>query len=57
VWESVVTCSSNYAREHAAVIGMASSMQLITTRVSSGVYRGAWKITPKGISFINESED
>jgi hypothetical protein len=57
VWTSVVTVSSNFSRKHALYIGMAASMQLITTRVSSGVYRGAWNATPKGLSWLNETEE
>lgn len=57
IWTGVVTVSSNFARAHALYIGMAASMQLITTRVSSTVYRGAWNITPKGLSWLNETED
>jgi hypothetical protein len=49
--------SSNFARQQASYIAMAASMQLITTRVSSGVYRGAWNITPKGLSWLRETED
>jgi hypothetical protein len=49
--------SSNFARQQASYIAMAASMQLITTRVSSGVYRGAWNITPKGLSWLRETDD
>jgi hypothetical protein len=57
VWTSVVTVSSNFARTNALYIGMAASMQLITTRVASGVYRGAWNATPKGLAWLNETEN
>jgi len=33
---------------------MAASMQLITTRITEGVYGSTWQITAKGIRLLNE---
>lgn len=57
MWTGVVTVSSDFARQNANYVGMAASMQMITTRVAPGVYRGAWNITPKGLGWLRETEE
>lgn len=47
----------DYVRANAEVVAMAASMQLITTRVSKGTYAQAWRITTKGLTFINQQRD
>lgn len=48
---------SDYVRTHAAVVAMAASMQLITTRTGPGQYGQSWRITTKGLTFINQQRD
>jgi hypothetical protein len=55
-WKSGFTVQSNFAREEAGLVAMAASLQLITTRVSDGVYSSDWQITGKGIRLLNELE-
>lgn len=57
VWRSTVKVKSNYARLHAEYIAMAASLQLITTKVGPSTYAGAWQITGKGLSWLNEKDD
>jgi hypothetical protein len=53
-WKDGFAVSSNFAREKAGKVAMAASMQLITTRVTEGVYSSNWQITAKGIRLLNE---
>jgi hypothetical protein len=55
-WKEGFAVSSNFARQNAGHVGMAASMQLITTRVSEGIYSSNWQITAKGIRLLNELE-
>ncbi len=48
---------SDYVRTNAAVVAMAASMQLITTRLGIGRYGQSWRITTKGLTFINQQRD
>ena len=53
-WVRGFAVQSNFARKHAAYVAMSSSMQLITTRISEGLYSSTWQITAKGIRLLNE---
>jgi hypothetical protein len=53
-WKRGIAISGDFAREHAALIGMAASMQLITTW--SGVYSHRWQVTTKGLRWLNAQE-
>lgn len=55
-WQHGFTVQSDFARSNAGLVGMAASLQLITTRVSEGVYSSNWQITGKGIRLLNELE-
>jgi hypothetical protein len=55
-WKSGFTTNSDFARQQANWVAMAASMQLITTRVSEGIYSRDWQITGKGIRLLNELE-
>jgi hypothetical protein len=57
VWKQEVKVKGDFARTHADMIAMAASLSLITTRVGPNVFGGAWQITGKGLSYINETED
>lgn len=48
---------SDYARTHAQIIGMAASLNMITTKVGDNTFANAWHITQKGLAFLNEQED
>lgn len=53
-WKNGFAVQSNFARTNAGHVAMAASMQLITTRVSEGIYSSVWQITAKGIRLLNE---
>jgi hypothetical protein len=55
-WQTGFTVQSDFARKNAGHVAMAASMQLITTRVTEGVYSSIWQITAKGIRLLNELE-
>jgi hypothetical protein len=48
-----VFLKSNFARKHTSVVAMASSMGLITTRISAQTYGNMWRVTSKGLRWIN----
>jgi hypothetical protein len=53
-WSGGFTVQSDFARKNAGLVAMAASAQLLTTRVTEGVYSSNWWITPKGIRYLNE---
>jgi hypothetical protein len=55
-WQTGFTVQSDFARKNMGHVAMAASMQLITTRVTEGVYSSMWQITAKGIRLLNELE-
>lgn len=55
-WQTGFTVQSDFARANMGHVAMAASMQLITTRVTEGVYSSTWQITAKGIRLLNELE-
>lgn len=55
-WKTGFTVSSNLAKDQAALVAMAASMQLISTRVTSTVYSREWQVTGKGLRWLNETE-
>lgn len=55
-WKSGFSVQSNFFRDNAGLVAMAASMQLITTRITEGVYGSTWQITAKGIRLLNELE-
>lgn len=57
VHRSRVRVSSDYARQHAAIVGIAASMILITTRVAQNVFAAEWHITTKGLRWLKEAEE
>lgn len=48
---------SDYARNHAEIIAMAASLQLITTKVGSNKFANEWKVTPPGLVWLAETEE
>jgi hypothetical protein len=57
VWRHMVTVKSDFARKHAEYVAMAASLQLITTRITSGVFGSEWQVTSKGLRWLNETEE
>lgn len=51
------TCKSDFARRQAAYVAMAASLQLISTKVTNGIYSLEWRPTVQGLMFLNEMED
>jgi hypothetical protein len=56
-WRDGFAVSSRFAREHARLVAMAASLQLITTRVTKDVFSSEWQITSKGLRWLNEHKD
>lgn len=56
-WQQGFTVQSDYARQHAELVGMAASLQLITTRVNRDVFSRSWQITAKGHRWLNEAKE
>lgn len=56
VHEGDITVSSNFAREKALFFAMASSMGLISTKITRDVYGRVWKLTVGGLTVINGTE-
>lgn len=54
VWTCEVTTKSDFARENADYIAMASSMGLISTRIMSNVYGRNWQVTAKGLDALEK---
>jgi hypothetical protein len=50
----VVRVKSDYAREHAEIVAMAASLNMITTKTGSNQFALSWLITNKGLSWLNE---
>jgi hypothetical protein len=57
VWRETVRVKSDFARTNADIIGMAASLQLITTKVGPSTFAGAWQITSKGLVWLNEKDE
>lgn len=54
VWTCEVTTKSDFARENADYIAMASSMGLISTRIMANVYGRNWQVTAKGLDALEK---
>lgn len=48
---------SNYARDNAEIVGMAASLQLVTTKIGASKFANEWNITTKGLTWLNEKEE
>ena len=51
-----LTVSSDFARQNAAMVGMAASMGLITTKIHMNVFGRYWTPTVLGLRLLNEVE-
>jgi len=56
-WQDGFEVQSRYFREHAELVAMAASLQLITTRVNRDVFSSTWQITAKGHRWLNEAKE
>ena len=56
-YRAPISVKSDLARSEADVVAMAASMQLITTRISPQRFAQAWRITTKGLSWLNEKDE
>ena len=52
-WNAPFKTKSDFAREHADLIGMAASDGFITTRIATGLYGRDWRITAAGIKHLH----
>jgi hypothetical protein len=57
VWRNEVRVKSDYARQNAEYIAAAASAQLITTKVSKGIFSGGWEVTQLGLKYLNEVDE
>jgi hypothetical protein len=48
------TVMSDFCQRHMALVAMAASMQLITTRVEANTYGRVWRVTNKGLRWLEE---
>lgn len=51
-WKNPFTTKSDYARIWADMVGMAVSDGFITTRLATGLYDNRWKITARGLRYM-----
>lgn len=49
-WANPFTSKSNFAKEHATLIGVLASEGLLTLRHAPwGTFRNVWRVTPEGL--------
>ena len=51
-----LTLSCDFVRKHAAFVAMAASQHLISTRIDKTQYGHIWRITNKGLRWLNEQK-
>lgn len=51
------TVKSDYARREADIIAMAASLQLISTKIGAQTFTRMWRITSKGLQWLNQEDD
>jgi hypothetical protein len=56
-WVGGFSVQSSIARTHAEFVAMAASMQLITTQMDKREYSRIWRVTNKGLRWLNEMKD
>lgn len=56
VWRRPIRVKSDDARDNADVVGMAASLQMITTKVGTARFANSWHITIKGQSWLAEQD-
>jgi len=53
-WRGGFSLQGDFFRRHAEWIGMAASLNLITTRENANLYGRRWRITSKGLRWLNQ---
>jgi hypothetical protein len=53
-WKAPFTTKSDYARYFAGLVAMAASDGFITTRLATGLYDNNWKITARGLRYMEK---
>jgi hypothetical protein len=53
-WKGGFSLQGDFFRKHAEVVCMAASLNLISTRESANLYGRRWRITSKGLRWLNE---
>lgn len=51
-WKNPFKTKSDYARYAADMVAMAASDGFITTRLATGLYDNSWKITARGLRYM-----
>ena len=54
VYHDPMKVKSDYARKEAEVVAMAASLQLITTQIDAQCFARSWRVTTKGLAWLNE---
>jgi uncharacterized tellurite resistance protein B-like protein len=55
-WRTGFTVMSDIAQAHMAEVAMAASLNLITTRIDKDQFGRVWRITTKGLRWLNEEK-
>lgn len=56
-WLYGFSLQAGFARRNAAHVAMAASMQLISTQVEKAEYGRTWRVTSKGLRWLNEHKE
>lgn len=54
--KSAFSVQSDFARKEAELVAMAASLGLITTRVHRNIFSRHWRVTVKGLMFLETHE-
>jgi hypothetical protein len=57
VYRASFRVQSEYARSNAELVACAASLGLITTQLESDVFGRDWRITAKGLRWLNEMKE
>ena len=55
-WKGGFSVQGDFFRKHAEVAAMAASLNLITTQEDANLYGRRWRITNKGLRWLNEEK-
>jgi hypothetical protein len=56
-WRGGFTLQGNFARTNSALVAMAASLNLISTQVDKSEYGRTWRVTSKGLRWLNEHKE
>lgn len=57
VYHEPLAIQGDRARKDAALVAMAASLQLITTKIGPAEFSRTWRITAKGLIWLNEENE